>query len=176
MTAQAVSNIKTPPRALQGWMVTLAALGINLASGTLYAWSVVANALITRKEHPWTKMEAAIPFAAATATFAMMMIFAGRVQDKIGPRWVAMLGGVVLGSGFIAAAFAGSPTSMGLSFALVGMGIGLAYAATTPAAIKWFAPAKGCRAPKTCWPEAGRSTTRPPCCSPSRAMRAGPTR
>ncbi|MGE5608636.1 MAG: OFA family MFS transporter [Bacillota bacterium] len=135
MPEQTQSNIR-------GWIVTFAALGINLASGTLYAWSVMGKALVTRAENPWTKTQAAIPFAVATATFSIMMIFAGRMQDKIGPRRIALLGGIVLGAGFIAASFATTPALMGLCFALVGLGIGLSYAATTPAAIKWFPPAR----------------------------------
>lgn len=130
------------PSAARGWIVTFAALGINLASGTLYAWGVMGKALTTRAEHPWQKAEAAYPFAAATAFFALTMIFAGRMQDRIGPKLIALLGGIVLGLGFIAASFTDTPLAMAAAFALVGVGIGLSYAATTPAAIKWFSPSR----------------------------------
>lgn len=145
MTTSVEASASPAPVAVspwRGWVVTLAALGINLAAGTLYAWSVLGRALATRKESPWTKTEAAMPFAVATVTFALMMIFAGRVQDKIGPRRVALLGGIVLGGGFIAASFAETANWMAAAFGIVGLGIGLAYSATTPAAIKWFAPSK----------------------------------
>lgn len=130
------------PSAARGWMITFAGLGINLATGTLYAWSVIGKAAVTHPDWHWTKTQAVLPFAVATATFALMMIFAGRMQDKTGPRLIALIGGIILGSGFIAASFTQSPLFMSLAFALVGMGIGLAYSATTPAAIKWFPPAR----------------------------------
>ena len=130
------------PSPARGWIVAFAALGINLASGTLYAWGVMGKALTMRPVDPWTKAQAAYPFAAATAFFAITMIFAGRMQDKIGPRLIALLGGIVLGLGFIAASFVDAPIPMAATFALVGVGIGLAYSATTPAAIKWFSPAR----------------------------------
>ncbi|MFI5338077.1 MAG: OFA family MFS transporter [Opitutales bacterium] len=134
MTQQASS-------AARGWTVTLAALAINLVLGVLYAWSVLGKALAM--EWKWTKTQAALPFAVATASFAIMMIFAGRAQDKIGPRLVAMLGGVMLGLGLFSSAFAHSPGVMLITFGIIGgVGIGLGYSATTPPSIKWFPPAR----------------------------------
>lgn len=125
----------------RGWTVVLAALGINLILGVLYAWSPMGKALVGQWH--WTKTEAMLPFATSTAAFALMMIFAGRAQDKIGPRYVAMLGGIILGSGLVLSSFASSSHVMLLTFGVVGgMGIGLGYSATTPASIKWFPPAR----------------------------------
>lgn len=128
-----------PASDLRGWIVTGAALGINLILGVLYAWGVVAKALVG--EWKWTKTEATLPFSVATAAFAVTMIFAGRLQDKIGPRLVTLLGGIVLGGGLIASSFVTSPMGMVVAFGLVGgIGIGIGYSATTPPAIKWFPP------------------------------------
>lgn len=128
------------PSAARGWIVTLAALGINLVLGALYAWSVVAQAL---KAKGWSQTEANLPFAVATATFACTMIFAGRVQDKLGPRRITVLGGLTLGGAMIVSAFTTTPLFMCLTFGVIGgIGIGLGYAATTPASIKWFSPAR----------------------------------
>lgn len=127
------------PSVVRAWSVTLAALGINLVLGALYAWSVIAKALTV--QWGWTKTEAVLPFALSTASFALMMIFAGRMQDRFGPRWVAAAGGVLFGLGLAASAWVRSPAGMALTFGLIGgLGIGLGYSATTPAAIKWFRP------------------------------------
>jgi len=129
-----------PPARLRGWTVVLAALAINLILGVLYAWSVMAKALVLQWH--WKTTEASLPFTISAASFALMMIFAGRWQDRIGPRWVAMLGGIILGSGLVASSFARTPQLMLLTFGLVGgLGIGLGYSATTPPSIKWFPPA-----------------------------------
>jgi len=84
-----------------------------------------------------------MPYTVAIIMFALVMIPAGRLQDKIGPRWVATIGGTMIGIGCI---LAGTFTSfVGLVFSfgiLAGSGIGLGYASTTPAAIKWFPPEK----------------------------------
>lgn len=125
----------------KGWIVVLAGTGINLAFGVLYAWSIFSSALV--EQFDWSKSQASLPYTVAIIMFALVMIPAGRLQDKIGPRWVATIGGVLIGAGCI---LAGSlPTIPGLIFSfgvLAGSGIGLGYASTTPAAIKWFAPEK----------------------------------
>lgn len=124
-----------------GWTVTLAALSINLVLGVLYAWGVMAKALVVQWH--WTKADAALPFTVSTAAFSITMIFAGRLQDKVGPKLIASLGGVVLGLGLIMSSWVKSPALMLVTFGLVGgMGIGLGYSATTPPAIKWFPPSR----------------------------------
>jgi len=136
MSSDQVSTSNT-----RGWIVTLAGLGINLVLGALYAWGVMGKALVVQWK--WTKADAGLPFAASTAAFAVMMIFAGRMQDKLGPRRVAMVGGVLFGLGLAASSLATTPLQMALTFGLLGgIGIGLGYSATTPSAIKWFPPAR----------------------------------
>ncbi len=130
-----------PPPPSRGWTVVLAALGVNLIIGALYAWSVMGKALVGQWN--WTKTQAALPFAASSASFAITMIFAGRWQDRIGPRYVAMLGGILFGLGMVLSSLAHTYVLMTVTFGLIGgMGIGLGYSATTPPSIKWFPPAR----------------------------------
>ncbi len=124
----------------RGHVVLIAAVGINLMAGIIYAWSVLGKAMVVQAK--WSKTQAALPFAIATATFAVTMIFAGRLQDKIGPRLVAMMGGLLLGAGYICSSFTMDPNLMLFTMGLVGIGLGFGYSATTPAAIKWFSPAR----------------------------------
>jgi OFA family oxalate/formate antiporter-like MFS transporter len=125
----------------KGWTVTIAALSINLVLGVLYAWGVMAKALVVQWH--WSKADAALPFTVSTGAFAITMIFAGRLQDKVGPRLITALGGIVLGLGLVASSFAQSPALMLVTFGIVGgIGIGIGYSATTPPAIKWFPPSK----------------------------------
>ena len=125
------------PSAARGWIVTLAAVGINLILGSLYAWGVIGKQLVGQWH--WTKADAALPFTASTVAFALTMIFAGRAQDKMGPRVVAMLGGYMFGLGLIASSLVKTPQLMLLTYGILGgAGIGLCYSATTPPSIKWF--------------------------------------
>jgi len=125
----------------KGWLVVFAGFGINLAFGVLYSWSIFSKALIDM--NGWTRTEASLPYTVAIFVFALMMIPAGKLQDRFGARLIASLGGIFTGTGFILASY--FPTLPGLivSFGiLAGAGIGMGYASATPAAVKWFDSSK----------------------------------
>jgi len=125
----------------RAWSVVIAALGINLVLGSLYAWPIIGKALVGQWH--WSKTDAALPFSISTAAFAFTMIFAGRLQDKVGPKLVALLGGLAFGAGMFVSSWAHTPSVMALTFGVLGgMGIGLCYSATTPPAVKWFSPGR----------------------------------
>ena len=124
-----------------GWRVTFAGMGINLALGILYTWSVISKGIPA--EWGWTEADKSLPYAVACLVFCLVMVPAGRMQDKIGPRKVSTLGGLLVGLGMIAAGFTTSPIGYVITFGiLAGAGIGFGYASATPPAVKWFPPAK----------------------------------
>lgn len=133
----------------QGWSVVLAGTGINLALGVLYAWSIFKGAISEsiakggEGAFNWDPASINDPYAVACLVFAMAMIVAGKIQDKFGPRLTCMLGGLLVGAGFILAAQSTEYWSWVLGFGvLAGAGIGFGYSAATPPALKWFPPAK----------------------------------
>ena len=136
------------PAATRGWIVTLAGLGINLALGVLYSWSVIAKTLskpLADGGWAWSAGQASLPYAIGVGVFALAMVFAGRAQDRFGPRIVATIGGALTGAGMLVASLATPertwPVLVGFGL-LTGLGIGLGYSAATPAAVKWFPPAR----------------------------------
>lgn len=125
----------------RGWVVTLAALGINLALGILYTWSVISKAI--PEDWGWTEQQKSWPYAIACLVFSIMMVPAGRLQDKISPRWVATFGGLLVGLGMMLASRGNSYWNYMLGFGvLAGTGIGFGYASATPPAVKWFPAAR----------------------------------
>ena len=121
----------------KGWIVTFAGMGINLALGVLYAWSVIKKAIPA--EWGWSDADKALPYSIACIVFALVMVPAGRLQDRIGPRWVATAGGILTGIGCIIASYAVTVPWFVIGFGIfAGAGIGLGYASATPPAVKWF--------------------------------------
>jgi OFA family oxalate/formate antiporter-like MFS transporter len=69
------------------------------------------------------------------------MIPGGLVQDRFGPKVGATAGGLCLAAGCVLAGVLKSYLGLLLGFGLLGgIGMGLGYAAATPAAVKWFGP------------------------------------
>src|SRR5439155_24678982 len=65
----------------------------------------------------------------------------GILQDRLGPKIGATAGGLCLAAGCVLAGMMKSYLGLVLGFGLLGgVGMGLGYAAATPAAVKWFGP------------------------------------
>ena len=130
---------KTPNR------IIFPVLGIlmNLCMGNLYAWSVFRNPLM--KLYGWSAAEATVPFQLSIVFFGVAMVLAGRWQDKVGPKKVAMVGGVLVGLGFVLSSFFGSTlTGLYLTFGVVGgIGIGCAYVTPIATTVKWWPDKRG---------------------------------
>lgn len=132
-----------------GWKVVAAGTTINLALGVLYAWSIFKGAIKASIEKggpgafQWEMASINDPYALCCLTFAFAMILAGKCQDKIGPAKTALIGGVLVGSGFSLMAFSNSYAAWVTGFGvLAGAGFGFGYSAATPPALKWFSPSK----------------------------------
>lgn len=139
----------------QAWITVFAGMAINLCLGILYAWSIWKSALVdvdkagqtmTGINEGWvylTNAQAATPFSLCVIIFALLMIPGGRIQDKISPKFGATLGGLTLAAGCILAGVLKSYTGIIIGFGILGgIGMGIGYAAPTPAALKWFGPHK----------------------------------
>ena len=116
---------------------------INLCLGNLYSWSVFRIPL--QKAYGWTAAEATVPFALSIVFFAVAMVIAGRMQDKMGPRTVGMVGGVLVGAGFILSGVMGSTlTGLYIAFGVIGgLGMGCAYVTPLATTIKWWPDKRG---------------------------------
>ncbi|MDJ0795033.1 MAG: OFA family MFS transporter [Woeseiaceae bacterium] len=128
------------------WLVVTGAILIQLALGAIYAWSVFTARLTDPLgAYAFSASETAWVFSAGLATFATVMVLAGRILPKIGPRRLAMAGGILLGVGYVVGGMFGSVFWVQLiSIGIVGgAGIGLAYVVPIAVCVKWFPDKKG---------------------------------
>jgi OFA family oxalate/formate antiporter-like MFS transporter len=134
---------------MQRWGVVVGALLIQLCLGAIYAWSAFTGALTMPLAKGgifgFTATQSQAIFSVGLAVFAVVMVLAGRWQAKVGPRMVAVLGGVLLGFGYILASFIGQTfTGQLISIGIIGgAGIGLAYVCPIAVGIRWFPDKKG---------------------------------
>jgi len=82
------------------WLIVAGGVLINLMLGVTYTWGIFGSAL--EKTYSWTTSDQTLAFSIMLLFFAITMPIAGRIQDKKGPRLVALIGGLLLGIGFIA--------------------------------------------------------------------------
>ena len=125
------------------WFVVIGAILIQLCLGAIYAWSVFTPKLV---EADWTKAETQAVFAAGLALFAIVMVIAGRLLPKWGPRKLAFSGGIVLGLGYLLAGLFGGTNFWSIFFfigIIGGSGIGLAYVVPIAVGMRWFPDKKG---------------------------------
>lgn len=88
------------------FLIAISGFLITLLLGVLYSWGVFVNPL--EQEFGWTRAQATLPYTIASIVFAVGMIVAGFIQDRKGPRFVAFLGGLFSGLGFIISYFTNS--------------------------------------------------------------------
>jgi OFA family oxalate/formate antiporter-like MFS transporter len=129
------------------WWLVAAAMLLQFSIGAVYAWSVFSKALSLAEPFQLSKMQGALPFEVAIGMIFVGSYVGGRLQDRKGPRPVALLGGVIYGVGVILASFSHSHGELWLlvlGYGVIG-GFGLGFAYIVPIAMlqKWFPDKRG---------------------------------
>src|SRR5579872_1255822 len=76
------------------WWRLAGGLSMNMALGTLYAWSVFVAPL--EKQFGWKRADTSMVFTIAAAVFGLSFVVAGRIQDRIGPLVCSIVGGILV--------------------------------------------------------------------------------
>jgi len=130
-------------KVMNRWLVVIGAILIQLCLGAIYAWSVFTPAL---KNAGWTKVQTQIVFAVGLAMFAIVMVWAGKKLNSMGPKKLAIAGGIVLGIGYALAGLMGGTNFWALTILIGGVGgagIGLGYVVPIAVGMRWFPDKKG---------------------------------
>lgn len=127
------------------WLIVLAAIGIHICIGSVYAWSVLTKPIMqamgfTLQETTWT-------FSIAILFLGLSAGFLGSYVEKHGPRRSGLVSTVFFGIGMLGTAFALSQHSLPLMYLFYGVigGIGLGTGYITPVStlVKWFPNNRG---------------------------------
>ncbi len=127
---------------LNRWWHVVGGMSMNLALGSLFAWCVFVAPL--EKEFGWKRTDTSSVFTWAVVVFALTFIVAGRLQDKFGPFWVSLTGGVLVSLGFFLCSYTHSLTYLIVCFGVIGgLGNGFGYSTPIPVMAKWFPDKRG---------------------------------
>jgi OFA family oxalate/formate antiporter-like MFS transporter len=127
------------------WLIAVAAVIMQICLGAVYGWSVFVKPLVG-KEH-WTLTQVSLTFTLAIFFLGVGTVIGGLWQDKVGPRKVASVAGVLYGLGFVVAYIAVNNHSLYGLYAgygvLSGIGMGMGYICPVATLVKWFPDRRG---------------------------------
>src|SRR5260221_13659431 len=99
------------------WWRVVGGLSMNLALGTLYGWSVFVAPL--EAQFGWKRADTSMVFTIAVVVFALTFVVAGRIQDKFGPLYCSLAGGILVSLGFFFCSFTTSLTFLFFCFCVI---------------------------------------------------------
>lgn len=127
------------------WALVPAAVLMQLALGAIYAWSVFNRPL--QAQFGWSPAQAVLPFEVAVGTIFIGSLIGGRIQDRKGPRPVALAGGLLYALGTMLGSLVHRSDQLWLLVstcgAMAGIGMGAAYITPIAMLAKWFPDKRG---------------------------------
>jgi OFA family oxalate/formate antiporter-like MFS transporter len=127
------------------WAIAVAAVIMQLCLGAAYGWSVFVKPLVN-SEH-WTLTQVSLNFSLAIFCLGIGTVVGGMWLDRVGPRVVASVAGLLYGLGYIVSAYAVTRHSLaGLYLGygvLSGFGMGMGYICPVSTLVKWFPEKRG---------------------------------
>ena len=116
-----------------------------LIANLQYAWTLFVDPI--RQAHGWKLSDIQWAFTIFIATETWITPFAGYAVDRMGPRTgpklMILLGGLMVGTGWVMNAWADSLMALYAGAAVSGLGAGGIYATCVGNAVKWFPDRRG---------------------------------
>jgi OFA family oxalate/formate antiporter-like MFS transporter len=126
------------------WVRVIGAVLIQLALGSIYAWSIFNKPLAQYLDEPSKSLQVLGIFSTSLAAFGLFVSVGGYLQDRHGPMKIAMLAGVIYAVGYIMSSqFYKDLPMMYASYALLGAGVGIGYSCPLACCVKWFPDKRG---------------------------------
>lgn len=125
------------------WLQVVFGVVIHLCLGTIYSWSLFRQPL--SELHGWDRAATVAPYRYSLLFYALGVVIGGAWQDRVGPRRVAMTGGLLVAAGcWLAGAFGDTPERLVWTYGVLGgLGVGLAYLPPVATCMRWFPERRG---------------------------------
>lgn len=124
------------------WDLVVIGIIVYTCLGTIYSWSVFRTPL--EAALGLTPAQSGLPYSTFLATFAFSMPLAGAAVQRLGTRPILLLGGVLVGIGWVGAGLAGGSATLIAMYGLFGgLGVGLAYGVPLVVVSDWFPQRRG---------------------------------
>jgi MFS family permease len=110
--------------------------------GTVYSWSIFR--IPVEEFFSISTMQSGLPYMVSLAFYAFSMFTTGKYLDKYSPKSIILIGGVLVGLGWILSGYAANIYILTVSYGIIlGTGVGIVYGVPMTAVAKWFPEKKG---------------------------------
>jgi OFA family oxalate/formate antiporter-like MFS transporter len=131
-----------PSRISNRWIQLIAGIIAMMAIANLqYAWTLFTKPIQSHFHVTLTVVQGI--FAAFILVETWLVPFEGALIDRIGPRLMLGLGGVMVGLGWVGSGYADSLRVLYFWYMVGGIGAGFVYGGTIGNALKWFPDHRG---------------------------------
>lgn len=131
-----------PSRIPNRWVQLIAGMVAMMAIANLqYAWTLFTKPLQSHLNVKLSMIQLAFTLFILVETW--LVPFEGYLVDRIGPRLMLGVGGLMVGAGWIGTGYAESLRALYLWYCLGGVGAGVVYGGTIGNALKWFPDHRG---------------------------------
>ena len=140
--ATSASSVLPEPKVVNRWVQLCAGIIAMMAIANLqYAWTLFTKPL-TASLHV-TLAAVQVAFAAFIFAETWLVPFEGYLIDRLGPRLVIGIGGLLVGAGWIGSGYANTVTGVIIWYTIGGIGAGAVYGGCTGNVLKWFPDRRG---------------------------------
>jgi OFA family oxalate/formate antiporter-like MFS transporter len=127
------------------WLMALAAVGVHICIGSVYAWSVYVKPI--QEQMQWNLTDVTIAFSVAIFFLGLSAALMGKFVEKNGPRVSALIAASLFGLGTMGSGLAILMESKLLLYffygVLGGCGLGIGYISPVSTLVKWFPDKRG---------------------------------
>lgn len=127
------------------WLIALAAIGIHICIGSVYAWSFLTRPIMTAMG--WSLKETTWTFSLAILFLGLSAGLLGSVAEKMGPKKSGLLSTLFFGVGMLGTSFALSEANLTLLYifygVIGGIGLGVGYITPVSTLVKYFPRNRG---------------------------------
>ena len=131
------------PAALPGrwWQLTLGIACMCMVANLQYGWTLFVNPISDK--HHWPKAAIQLAFTIFVVTETWLVPLEGYLVDRLGPRPVTLVGGLLVAASWALNSIADSLGLLYVAAAIGGIGAGAVYGTCVGNALKWFPERRG---------------------------------